>query len=118
MQTPARYIFHPLVFIYQAAQCPCRLPVGFQADDNQDCVSQKCCVHVEQASLPTNAADVLRRIESSPWPEVQPNIVSYTSVIDAYAKSANYSAVRSVPLLSCWVRWIVFATGQSARVGS
>jgi hypothetical protein len=36
---------------------------------------------------------VLQRIESSPWPEVQPDVVSYTSVIDAYAKAANYDAV-------------------------
>ena len=67
-----------------------------QAEETRGCVSQNCCVYVEQAALPTNAAEVLRRIESSPWPEVQPNVVSYTSVIDAYAKSANYSAVRSV----------------------
>jgi hypothetical protein len=45
------------------------------------------------APLPTNAAGVLQRIESSPWPEVQPDVVSYTSVIDAYAKAANYDAV-------------------------
>ena len=36
---------------------------------------------------------MLQRIESSPWPEVQPDVVSYTSVIDAYAKAANYDAV-------------------------
>ena len=44
------------------------------------------------APLPTNAAAVIQRMEA--LPDIEPDVVSYTSIIDAYAKAANFPAAK------------------------
>ena len=44
------------------------------------------------APLPTNAAAVIQRMEA--LPDVEPDVVSYTSIVDAYAKAANFPAAK------------------------